>query len=385
MMGGDLTGHPSPKDRLRLDAFWREVRAFCATGQGGGIDNSCGVKVMSAPDAGGGSGGSVSDWGRSSETEIWTPGKPLFRGSEKIGEIRISRPNEVRELAEAIGVTVPEIFMAAGVAVDSPARVGTGQPRVTVTPFSNVGYINVRWTARGMVTGEGFARGEKQYAGRIGASVDAVECERSISQSKTGGLSVYCSSLFIHPDFQRKGIAFEVVSRVVSSGASEIKMFAAREDSPNPLTRMTGYSTWVKYGFDCPTGRLAFESPDLDDPLEEMKRQFPGVLTLSDLVARPGGAEFWARHGGSNTLWFDTRPRSSSHTTLLDLGDRYKQKQVEGRSMSGGTDCDEDDVINGLWADFTANGLPGNPIDEEYLKSLEKEATDGSSGEVQPH
>ena len=54
-----------------------EPRGFCPTGEGGGIDNSCGTKVMSAPDTGGGGGGG----GGSPE-----PAAAISRLLEKIAE-----------------------------------------------------------------------------------------------------------------------------------------------------------------------------------------------------------------------------------------------------------------------------------------------------------
>ena len=65
--------------RSLFEVLFPEYRAFCSTGPGGGIDNSCGAKVMMAPDKDSGSGVATADQERTADPKL----KPALDALQK--------------------------------------------------------------------------------------------------------------------------------------------------------------------------------------------------------------------------------------------------------------------------------------------------------------
>jgi GNAT superfamily N-acetyltransferase len=392
---GTGDGWLSPADQAKLDELWEgiwdegllddysgeeESRAFCPTGEGGGIDNSC-----SASDSSSGSEWAAAstsppkegtaDWGQTSGTEIWTPAKPLFKGSDRVASIRINRAAEVREIAEEFGLGIAEVTDASGPVSESTERAHITLPRVEVGPTGNG--IQISWTCRGATTGDGYAPHEKPFAEPKDTVVNAVSAYRVIDRSPTSGLTLTLGSFDIHPDFQGKGIALEMTGRVVSSPVDAIIMTAARQDDPNPRMRMTGYAEWAKHGYNAHINsvKAVLQAKGVDLPDE-----FGHCRSLLDLYATPGGPEFWREHGDTITLRFDKRPRSQSYNALFATQDRVRRKnrmEEPWTRPATGSDCDYDPEIDAAWAEIQSNGgLDGLPPEEPE---------DGDPREVQPH
>ena len=407
----------SPADLVKLDELWDEIwddgilddysgsdedftqvdrRAFCATGEGNGIDNSCGANAKMAPDTGGGSGGSMrwggktEKWGKSADTEIWTPGKPLFPGAENLASIKITRPNDVRgQIEDGLKMTISDAVLASGPIIKSVERAGITMPRLEITP-SEFGGISMHWTSMGAATGEGFKGEDKQYAAKPGTAVKAAEAARDIRVTKSG-IVLHMGGFFIHPDFQGKGIALDSVLHSTSAPVSRLEMEAERFDHPNPNMRLNGYSAWVNFGYDAPMSKVLHVLSGRGVSLPE---EYAGAKTLAGVYALPGGADFWKKNGGSISLTFDTRPRSQGREILLELRDR-KNKRSEGRYVENngiGVDSDFDPVLDEIWADIQSGKLKltGTVPTQEEWDQWESErneggAKDGHSGEVQPH
>jgi hypothetical protein len=303
-----------------------ESRAFCATGEGGGIDNSCGAgeKMAADKDSGGGSssrwGGKEEKWGRSSETEIWTPGKPLFPGAESLASIKITRPNDVRGIIEdGLKMKIADAVLASGPVADSADRSSITRPRLEIVPTGHG--IEMRWTSMGVATGEGFKGEEEQFKSQPGTAVKAAAASRDLWITNQGPV-LNMGGFFIHPDFQGKGLALESVAKSSSSGVIRMEMQAERFDADDPNLRMTGYKVWPKYGYDAP---LSLVRGTLRSQDQEIPKEFSGARTLADIFRMPGGREWWSQSGDSIRLVFDCRPRSKSVETLLKLQDRYRK------------------------------------------------------------
>lgn len=382
----------SSRDWLELlDEVWVERRAFCPTGEGGGIDNSCGAgpRVMMAPDGAGGGGsvtssrwgGDEAEWGTSSGTEIWTPGRPLFAGSESLASIKIHRPDDIRErIVDGLGMTIAEAVLASGPVSEAADRANITRPRLEIIPQQFGDGIEMHWSSMGVTTGEGFQDDEKQFA-KSGTAVKAVEASRNISKGRDGNV-LHMAGFFVHPDFQGKGLALESVSKSVSSGAVRLVMDAERFDSPSPDTRMTGYHVWPKYGYDAPIADVARALRSGSIP-----EQFAKAKSLLDIYAMPGGHEWWRENGGPIKLTFDARTRSRSWETLLKFQDRTRER----RSMSApenyrrGIDCDNDPALDEVWAEIREKGLSGKaPSQEDWDRwaKEDQEAKDGKAREV---
>ena len=372
----------------------KDERAFCPTGEDGGIDNSCGPDGKPASDSkdtakqksSGGWGRDTQKWGGSSETEIWTPDKPLFSGAENIASISIERPNEVRDfIGDALKMSISDVVLASGAVVESPDRALITRPRVSVRLDSQTNELRAWWTSRGVSTGDGYTAEEKQYAPRPGTAVSAAEVVRSLSLDRNGPVMTM-ESFFLHPDFQGKGVAMESVLRSTSIPVSRIKMTtAARYDSPNPNRRMTGYRVWPKYGYDAPIDTV------LKSARQALPKEFSRAKTILDLFAIPGGQEWWADVGRDIPLTFDNRPRSRSREVLLEYQDKSRRKNKRSVDVSKtkneqlGTDSDSDEVLDEVWAEIQKKGFSGQSPSEADWKEWEEERTDGSSGEVRSH
>jgi len=364
-------------------------RAFCPTGDGGGIDNSCGANPKMAADkdsVGSGStkwGGKTEPWGRSGETEIWTPDKPLFPGAENLPSIKIERPSDIRSrLEDSLKVTISDAVLASGAVIATPDSAKITQPRLIITPDMASDGVTVAWTCTGVATGKGFSKEEAEFADPKGSVVRAAEASRSLRRTASGTV-LHMDGFFIHPDFRGKGIALEAVSRSVSSPVVRLEMSAERYDASHPNRHMTGYRVWPRYGYDARISDVAAAIRG------EIPAEFAKAKTLLDIYATPGGPEWWAENGKSIGLTFDMRPRSRSREILLQLQDKSRSKRrslpVSKPTDRLGSDSDYDDSIDEVWAEIQQKGLSGQSPSQEDWDQWAKEAKDGDSGKVQPH
>jgi len=379
----------SSRDLLSAIAeAWIERRAFCPTGEGNGIDNSCSPKMAADKDGGGGGsatssrwGGDEANWGTSSGTEIWTPGKPLFAGSESLAAIKIHKPDDIRQrIVDGLGMTVAEAVLASGPIKEAADRASITRPRLEIIPQQFGDGIEMHWSAMGVATGEGFQDDEKQFA-KSGTAVKAVEASRNISKGRDGNV-LHMAGFFVHPDFQGKGLALESVSKSVSSGAVRLVMEAERFDTANPNMRMTGYHVWPKYGYDAPIADVARALRSGSIP-----EQFAKAKSLLDIYAMPGGREWWRENGGAIKLTFDARPRSKSREALIKFQDRTKERRSMPAPDSSrrGIDCDNDPILDEVWDEIQENGLSGEAPSQEDWDRWDKEdqeAKDGKAREV---
>lgn len=380
-----------------------EERAFCPTGEGGGIDNSCSAGEKMAADKDGGSGGltnlggKTENWGRSNETEIWTPDRPMFRGAEKIGEIMISRPADVRGVAEEVlGLSVPEIVTASGALIDGTDRANLSKARMVISGSPHTrgegGGLSVYWRCAGAATGNGYRGDEKKYAPRPGTIVTAVEASRVIESGGVRNIDMRLDSYFIHPDFQGKGLALESVIRQTSiPGVEYISMGAGRQDSDNPAERMSGYWRWPLYGFNASMDAVRKRGI-------EVPARYSKARSLLDVYAMPGGIDWWREEGTDIGLVFDTTTRSQSRLVLLQLQEAARRKHgSRSIGMTGednrktSADCDNDPDVESAWEAIAKKGLkqeaPGRleELESRAEKFLKERAKDGRPPEVRPH
>ena len=359
----------------------KELRSDCEKDEGGrfakGNDCASGDGPSSQPRAW---GRDTEKWGGSSETEIWTPDKPLFSGSEKLASVTIERPNMVRDfVGDSLKMSISDVALASGAVIESPERANITQPRLTVRLDENTNQLTAFWSTKGVATGEGYAPEEKQYAPKPGTVVSATEAVRRLSL-KSDGVELRMDSFFVHPDFQGKGLAVESVSRSMSTPVTKMTMTAARGDSPMPDHRMTGYKVWPKFGYDAPISKV------LKSAGTALPKEFSKAKTILDLFEMPGGPEWWADVGSDIELTFDNRPRSRSRDIMLQLKDKKRKRSIDvSKQNQIGTDSDYDESLDELWAEIQKKGLSGQSPSEEDWERWEKERTDGSSGEVRSH
>lgn len=97
-------------------------------------------------------------------------------------------------------------------------------------------------------------------------------------------------------------------------------------------TRMNGYYTWPRFGFDQDIETL---EPGLRI---KVARQFPNANSVLDVFASPGGAEWWKENGGDmHNARFDLHDGSRS----LQVWKAYQEakKQVQSHVAGGGSNA----------------------------------------------
>ena len=282
------------RDRLSsrsLDDLWEafcgesdlESRAFCPTGKDGGVNNSCGSEGVSGP---------LKGWGKTDKTERYTPDEKSFSGSKYINEIKIDEPKKVREVLDAVKMTLSEAIQASGSPGEAIAKAG-GKP-IKIAMAREGSGVTIDWSVEG----------------------GGAEATRHISPDGKGGVRLGMGGFFIDsPELRGKGIALDALARSISNpSVSILYMSAERFDTPGPMM-MIGYKHWPKYGFNAPISLVE----KVTKKSGGVPKQFSKCKDLLDVYATPGGPEWWAENGSSIHLDFDNRQRSKSRDVLLKV------------------------------------------------------------------
>ncbi|QDQ28255.1 hypothetical protein FNU76_18925 [Chitinimonas arctica] len=135
---------------------------------------------------------------------------------------------------------------------------------------------------------------------------------KRIIRSENGRLWIENSGLSIKAENQKRGLGTRIFARQAlaakAMGIKRIVMFASgRIESVN---QMDSELAWIKFGF---IANLPF---DLRARVSLMGGQFSRVRTLQELVALPGGAQWWAENGHAFRMEFDTTDNSHSWSVL---------------------------------------------------------------------
>ena len=381
-----------------------ESRAWCATGEGNGKDNSCSptgepgestpspvaVPPPPPPSVGGsGWGGNERDYYSHGGTQNWGPSKPLFSGAQNFQRIVIDDGPSLRDALESRPggrLEVSDIVLASGAIVNAQKRLPISSPVITINAPGSNGEIEISWLAKGTETGLSFKGNAAQFAdpGRI---IHAVEAVREI---KTDG-SINMIAYYLHPDFQKHGIALESLSRTTSApGVRKLQTSAARFDSPDPRYRMTGYVDWIHKGYNCSVDSMLMQ-------LSKQKTWMPEHLrkckTMWDIIKAPAadgaesGLDWWIKNGDTIDMTFDnSNPRSHSRMVLSDQIEKAARKisaaqkrndSAQYRDDLTGCDCDYDPDVDGpVWERIVKENL--YTYTDEEVEQLDKlmEGTD---------
>lgn len=129
------------------------------------------------------------------------------------------------------------------------------------------------------------------------------------------GSVVLHNDLFVPKVPPGSGYGAQALARNVEAatrlGVAQMETFAARGDTFN------GYNTWPRYGYDgpVPSRLVTRHRAELERVLGRSVAD--GELMISDVIAAPGGGEFWQRVGDSLDLEFDMAPNSPSRRRLM--------------------------------------------------------------------
>jgi len=345
----------------------KQSRAFCATGQGNGIDNSCGAKIMSAPDKDGGGGGrspapaAPDTWDENTWSDNTTGGgtfDELPDGLSSLGSLSFhpsTTTADVMGIAKQTGIEGPSQLLTIGA-----CNVPDADVRLTLHS-SNLLSLRADIPA-----------GSKKSDGKIQVDTSVV--------SGTDGPEIDYGLLSLDDTAQKKAdkdesyqlrVAGKVMDVMLSSlEAAEKAGFVRAEtlaDGYGPgntngkKTEMQGYRLWGKFGFDGDVPRgwfMNLQNKGIDvsealNPLDSIRLREDGVVRLQQVLATKKGEAIWKQWGIPLPLTFDFTDKKSDgylrYQRMLSLSKKAKSYRSLFFEYVAGLELREDPS---LWSGF---------------------------------
>lgn len=304
------SGWLSTEDEAKFDEIWKEIwdkaesRGFCATGIGGGIDNSCGSKEKMAPDDGSGGGGGVPP-----VSTVKPPPPP---------SISVESKENLDKDMKAIGAS----------SVDDIVSLGGGNLRgasVSIRP-SGSGRIGVAVSAP--VERDGSSAENFNMTVTINSGDDGKELHL-----ETFGMAGSYGSSMSRSNDQR-------VMSLVSEKLIESIMTAEKLDFDRVTTwaigdaqdAYKGYRLWPQFGMDGPIpdaalkkipDELVLKAKGIEIPrpgatsiphhvvLRGLAQRHRRGLTIQELISTREGDRWWDRNGMEINLTLNLRDKTS--------------------------------------------------------------------------
>lgn len=280
-------------DEELLDELGIEL-AFCPTGEGGGVDNSCSSRV-----SGGGKGVVASKSPKPGETskdqDYWVVDR------DDIGISKSAR-DTLRRVLDNPDANADDAIRMAGITED------------LINGLQE--YEDFDFTLE--VSTEEGPDGEETVMVLLRS--EQISMDRVFAKQSDGRLVCTNDQLFIREDLQGQGIGgriFEAqVAELSARGFDHIETFADGEDGSDTV----GYKVWPLLGYDC----------DLAGPLtaeqgKEVKQKF-GAKTLQELYRTEEGRSWWRRNGSGTFMTFDLKEGSKSMKILNAYKEAKRRK-----------------------------------------------------------
>jgi hypothetical protein len=289
-----------------------EARGFCPTGEGNGIDNSCG--------SGTGVAEVDNSWKKSSDREYsYTPGEgdSPIAGGDDIRSLNIEMPKDVASAMKEMKIKslTDVVAIGGGLARGSFTSIATGTEGVVV--YSSVPVDPDNDESSGMYS-------------RTVLSVDSdgkkfVDYKLMSANSDAGtadlkGEEAARTSSLLLEKFPE---SLEAAER---AGFSYAKTFAMGD----PESEFHGYRLWPKFGFDGVIDEYTRKSI----PKSVIPHDDP--VTIQQLISTPAGDKWWSENGSSMKMTLNFKDKKSDgykrYQKTLALAKRLK-KRNEGRSL----------------------------------------------------
>jgi len=313
-----------------------EGRAFCATGEGQGIDNSCGSG------SGGESGSAKVDnsWKKADREYSYTPGegKSPIVGGEDIKSLSIEKPADlaatmkdlkIKSLTDVVTIgggltrgsftsvvaTGDEIHVMSEVPVNPDDEESAGMSSTVTLGIDNEGKKFVDYGTMVAASDAGTANLTGEDAARM-SSILLEKFPESLAAAEKAGLSY---------------------AKTFAMGSSE--------------DEFKGYRLWPQFGFD------AELYSDIRENIPKDIVPHDDPITVQQLISTPAGKKWWNENGESIALKLDLKDKKSDgykqYKKMAELSKRLK-KRNEGRSLF--------DVLFPEYRAFCSTG-PGGGID----------------------
>lgn len=279
------------------------TEAFCPTGEGGGVDNSCG-----------------------------SGDRPTTSG-------RTSQPKGFRSLGDAIKLA----GLDSETRDQSKSDTKPAEPKIR-TVVRNESEVN-DWLQRldipkvdrqVLSQSAGALEGSTvvMMGGRGGVHMevhdDRYRAVTSVQRSAEGDLYLENWNFQVFPHERGRGLGTEIIKTQIDAahqmGARGIVVHSIgdwkRRETHN------GYYTWPRMGFDGDLPR-DWQSRMMATGLTEIPEQFSQASRVSDFFKKPEGRELWKRHGFPMELAFDVQPGSLSRKVFDNYYSAQTRRQAE--------------------------------------------------------
>jgi hypothetical protein len=342
-----------------------EYRAFCATGDGGGVKNDC-----SSSDGGGATPRATSAW-KSQQGPVFYPPKelakkPPAKSLAKAGSVAIMDGELTAEALKSIGVTLDQAVKAcAAVTPDSHITISHG----SLMDIAAIDDSNPERVPSGVVT----VLNDMTINGMDNAVATAVSLSR---EQDSQSLVMAYTMLKVSSEAQKNAqfsIARQMMKGTVDSitqaekiGVDRVEMLAAGSSGDR---KFKGYRIWPRLGFDgviprkaiTPTYTLAtglFNSYGSKIPKEilsprakqEMKE---GALTVQALYETDGGQKWWEQYGSEIVMTLDIGDsKSPGWNRFKSLQAKFSSRSID--MFEAFFDAESADVMDQAWAEIRA-------------------------------
>ena len=161
-----------------------------------------------------------------------------------------------------------------------------------------------------------------QRSGSLTLTMDSPKMEMmGIIRKEDGVPILYGSLMKMKGDARGSGEGIRIFKNQVEAarniGLKKIKLDAAGNAGS---TKWNGYNIWPRVGFDAPINQDAMSSAIVS----KVKKKFPDVKKLSDLMRTKAGREHWKKVGGFTTMEFDLADDSHSMKMFNRIAKRMK-------------------------------------------------------------
>jgi hypothetical protein len=370
--GGSQGDRRSSEQSSRGVAGKEESRAFCATGEGGGIDNSCGVEGDEAPSDSFGNvidaptrspsstmgGGGRSSWKKSDDLSFYDSNRlksdPPSPSLAEVNTVTILSGRTLSASLKEVGVTLDQAAkVCCNLSPESNVTMAHGTLKEITSRLDDLSGPTDPESSVTVISSQSFGGVDK-----------AIGTAATLTRTDDDELLLNYAMFSVAPESQKENpiaIARAMYSGVVKSiteaekaGVEEVGMYAAGDSDSND--EFKGYRIWPRLGFDgiiprdkiTPTYslRLGFFEPYgsnipneiLSDRARQEKSE--GVLTIQALYDTKEGQRWWEENGGAMPMF-------------LRVGDSEDPGWQRFKKISSKvSDRDIVDVIDAEWRSF---------------------------------
>jgi len=370
--GGSQGDRRSSEQSSRGVAGKEESRAFCATGEGGGIDNSCGVEGDEAPSDSFGNvidaptrspsstmgGGGRSSWKKSDDLSFYDSNRlksdPPSPSLAEVNTVTILSGRTLSASLKEVGVTLDQAAkVCCNLSPESNVTMAHGTLKEITSRLDDLSGPTDPESSVTVISSQSFGGVDK-----------AIGTAATLTRTDDDELLLNYAMFSVAPESQKENpiaIARAMYSGVVKSiteaekaGVEEVGMYAAGDSDSND--EFKGYRIWPRLGFDgiiprdkiTPTYslRLGFFEPYgsnipneiLSDRARQEKSE--GVLTIQALYDTKEGQRWWEENGGAMPMF-------------LRVGDSEDPGWQRFKKISSKvSDRDIIDVIDAEWRSF---------------------------------